>query len=93
MFHLWNKVLAEGDAVVSASLLLYQTLAGEAKFEEGVMSFTMAQLIEKRQGEQYALHKRYINPALARVQAIIGFDKSYTRGEGCYLWDGDGLAA
>jgi ornithine--oxo-acid transaminase len=54
------------------------------------MSFTMAQLIEKRQGEQYALHKRYINPALARVQAIIGFDKSYTRGEGCYLWDGDG---
>ena len=54
------------------------------------MSFTMAQLIEQRQGEQYALHKLYINPALARVQAIIGFDKIYARGEGCYLWDSDG---
>ena len=54
------------------------------------MSFTMAQLTETRQGEQYALHKRYINPSLARVQAIIGFDKIYTRGEGSYLWDADG---
>jgi ornithine--oxo-acid transaminase len=51
------------------------------------MSLTMAQLIERRQGEQYALHRRYINPSLARVQAIIGFDKNYTRGEGSYLWD------
>jgi len=54
------------------------------------MTFTVAQLIEKRQGEQYALHKRYINPSLARVQAIIGFDKNYTRGEGAYLWDDQG---
>jgi ornithine--oxo-acid transaminase len=27
---------------------------------------------------------------MARVQAIIGFDKLYTRGEGAYLWDVDG---
>ena len=54
------------------------------------MSFTIAELIERRQGEQYGLHRRYINPSLARVQAIIGFDKIYTRGEGSYLWDDDG---
>jgi acetylornithine/succinyldiaminopimelate/putrescine aminotransferase len=54
------------------------------------MTFTMAQLIETRQGEQYTLHKRLINPSLARVQAIIGFDKIYARGEGSYLWDADG---
>jgi len=54
------------------------------------MTFTMAQLTANRQGEQYALHKRFINPSLARVQAIIGFDKTYTRGEGSYLWDAGG---
>ena len=54
------------------------------------MTFTMAHLTEKRQREQYALHKRFINPSLARVQAIIGFDRIYTRGEGSYLWDADG---
>ena len=54
------------------------------------MAFSVAQLIENRQGEQYALHKHYINPSLARVQAIIGFDKNYIRGEGAYLWDDQG---
>ena len=54
------------------------------------MTLSIAQLIERRLGEQYALHTRYINPSLARVQAIIGFDRIYTRGEGCYLWDTEG---
>lgn len=54
------------------------------------MSFSITQLIEERQAEQYPLHMRYINPPLARVQAIIGFNKLYTRGEGAYLWDVDG---
>jgi acetylornithine/succinyldiaminopimelate/putrescine aminotransferase len=54
------------------------------------MAFSIAQLIESRQSEQYPLHLKHINPPLARVQAIIGFDKLYTRGEGAYLWDEDG---
>jgi len=54
------------------------------------MAFSIAQRIESRQSEQYPLHLKYINPPLARVQAIIGFDKLYTRGEGAYLWDVDG---
>ncbi len=54
------------------------------------MTFSLALLIENRQGEQYALHRQYLNTSLARVQAIIGFDKIYARGEGAYLWDAEG---
>jgi len=56
----------------------------------GVVAFSLGDRIDKRQGEQYALHRRYLNTSLARVQAIIGFDKTYTRGEGAYLWDAAG---
>jgi len=54
------------------------------------MTFSIAQLIKERQDEQYALHQQYINPSLARVLGIIGFDKSYVRGKGAYLWDNEG---
>ena len=54
------------------------------------MTFSLVQLMERRKTEQYALHRQYINPSLARVQMIIGFDKIYIRGEGSYLWDADG---
>jgi ornithine--oxo-acid transaminase len=55
------------------------------------MAFSLAELIEKRQTDQYDLHMKYISPHMARVQQIIGFDKIYTRGEGAYLWDADGV--
>ena len=58
--------------------------------EENAVVFSLGQLIERRQAEQYPLHRQYINPSMARVQAIIGFDKTYTRGEGAYLWDAEG---
>lgn len=54
------------------------------------MSLTIAEIIHDRAPEQYDLHMKYINPPMARVQHIIGFDKLYTRGEGAYLWDEDG---
>jgi acetylornithine/succinyldiaminopimelate/putrescine aminotransferase len=54
------------------------------------MTYSIAKLIETRQGEQYALHRQYVNTSLARAQAIIGFDKIYTRAEGAYLWDAEG---
>ena len=54
------------------------------------MSFSPAEIIRERQAEQYELHRRYINPGLARVQGIIGFDKIWARGEGAYLWDTNG---
>lgn len=54
------------------------------------MDFSLPEIIEERQGERYDLHSKYINPKMARVQGIIGFDKTYTRGEGAYLWDVEG---
>jgi len=55
------------------------------------MSFSLTQLIESRQADQFDLHTKYISPHMARVLQIIGFDKIYTRGEGAYLWDADGV--
>jgi ornithine--oxo-acid transaminase len=54
------------------------------------MTWSIEQLFEGRQAEQYELHKRYINTSLARAQEIIGFNKIYARGKGSYLWDTDG---
>jgi len=54
------------------------------------MSFSIVELMETQKRDQYALHRQYINPSLARVQRIIGFDKTYVRGEGLYLWDANG---
>ncbi len=54
------------------------------------MTYSLAELIGKRQNDQYALHRQYVNPSLARVQSIIGFDKIWVRGEGAYLWDAEG---
>jgi ornithine--oxo-acid transaminase len=50
----------------------------------------IAKLIESRLGEQIELHKKHVNPALARVLQIIDYDVAYTRGEGAYLYDIDG---
>jgi acetylornithine/succinyldiaminopimelate/putrescine aminotransferase len=47
-------------------------------------------LIDQRQGEHLDLHKRHVNPALARVLQIIGYDVTYARGEGPYLFDQGG---
>jgi len=57
---------------------------------EHVGDFSLAGTIAARQAEQYALYGRHVNPALTRVQAIIGFDKAWVRGEGAYLWDAGG---
>jgi ornithine--oxo-acid transaminase len=46
--------------------------------------------INDQKGRQYELHARYINPAFVKMLRTIGFDKGYTRGEGPYLFDGEG---
>jgi ornithine--oxo-acid transaminase len=50
----------------------------------------LRELIESRQGEELALWGRHINPQFARVLKTIGFDRSWARAEGQYLWDADG---
>ena len=51
------------------------------------MAFELAKLLEQRHGENIPLHARYISPQLPRVLETLGFDRTYVRGEGCYLYD------
>src|ERR1700722_18576260 len=48
------------------------------------------QWLAQNEGRQYELHAAHINPVFVKMLRTIGFDKSYVRGEGCYLWDADG---
>ncbi len=49
--------------------------------------FDLAGLLASRGGERYELAREHLNPQLARTLHAIGFDKIYTRGEGCYFYD------
>jgi len=46
------------------------------------MTFDIRKIFEERNGENYDLHSRYINPQFARVLKTIGYDKSYTTAKG-----------
>lgn len=54
------------------------------------MAFDVVSLFKQRNGENYKLHAKYINPAWARVTQLIGYDKVWAKAEGAYLWDRDG---
>lgn len=52
--------------------------------------FDLKALIERRAGEKFALHDRYLNGQLVRVLRTIGFDRQYVSGIGPHLYDADG---
>ena len=52
--------------------------------------FSLAELLESRRGEDLDLWARTINPQFARVLRTIGFDRTWARAEGAYLFDEDG---
>lgn len=51
------------------------------------MPFDVAEALEKRRGENFVLHDQLLNHQLARALKTVGFDRTYVRGEGCYLFD------
>ncbi len=46
--------------------------------------------LDAQQGRQYELHERHLNPAFVKTIRTIGFDKSYVRGQGEWLFDAEG---
>src|SRR5262249_39230664 len=50
----------------------------------------ISELVAARGGESLDLWARTINPQFARVLRTIGFDRTWTRAEGAYLWDDQG---
>ncbi len=56
----------------------------------GADAFGLRELVTAQRGAELDLWGRTINPQFARVMKAIGFDRSWTRAEGAYLWDDDG---
>jgi len=54
------------------------------------MPFDVAAALAARHGEGFALHEQFMNRQLAHALRTIGFDRTYVRGEGCYLYDDTG---
>jgi acetylornithine/succinyldiaminopimelate/putrescine aminotransferase len=52
--------------------------------------FDLGRLLAERAGEGHRLQGRMLNPQLPRMLHAIGFDRTYTRAEGAYLYDADG---
>jgi ornithine--oxo-acid transaminase len=48
-------------------------------------------LLAQAEGRNYELHAAHVNPQFAKVLHTIGFDRCYTRAEGAYLWDMQGI--
>ena len=55
------------------------------------MPFDLSKLLDDRHGENFELHECYLNPKLTKVVTTLGFDRFYVRGEGCYLYDDQGM--
>jgi ornithine--oxo-acid transaminase len=53
-------------------------------------AFELGELVQARGGESLALWGKTINPQFVRVLKTIGFDRTWTRAEGAYLWDSSG---
>jgi acetylornithine/succinyldiaminopimelate/putrescine aminotransferase len=54
------------------------------------MGFELADIVRGRSGEHFDLYAHNINPQLVRVLRSIGFDRTYVRAEGAYLYDDQG---
>ena len=52
--------------------------------------FSLEALLDARRGEDLDLWARTINPQFVRVLRTIGFDRTWARAEGAYLYDTDG---
>src|SRR5262249_44311204 len=52
--------------------------------------FSLEALLDSRRGEDLDLWARTINPQFVRVLRTIGFDRTWARAEGAYLYDAGG---
>ncbi len=50
----------------------------------------VAQLYADNEADRYELHARHLNEQMVRVLRTIGYDVSFRRGAGQYLYDRDG---
>ncbi len=53
------------------------------------MSFSIADLFTQHSQEKFELHEHYLNNQMVRVLQTIGYDRTYTKALGQYLYDQD----
>jgi ornithine--oxo-acid transaminase len=53
------------------------------------MSFSIAELFTQHNQEKFELHEKYLNNQMVRVLQTIGYDRTYTKATGQYLYDQD----
>ncbi|GFO72650.1 ornithine--oxo-acid transaminase [Bathymodiolus japonicus methanotrophic gill symbiont] len=51
------------------------------------MSFSIAELFTQHSQEKFELHENYLNNQMVRVLKTIGYDRTYTKALGQYLYD------
>ena len=54
------------------------------------MPLDINQILNETSGKNFELFEKHINPVFVKVLRIIGFNRSWVRGEGPYLWDESG---
>jgi ornithine--oxo-acid transaminase len=54
------------------------------------MPRSIVELIQERGGQNFGLHERYLNAQMVKVLKTIGFDRTYVRAVGPYLYDDRG---
>ena len=57
---------------------------------DGKVGLSVRELVAARGAESLELWGKTINPQFTRVLKTIGFDRTWERGEGAYLWDDKG---
>jgi len=51
----------------------------------------VSSLLAARAGEEMALNDRYLNPQMGRILRTLGFDRTWSGGEGAHLIDAEGV--
>jgi ornithine--oxo-acid transaminase len=47
-------------------------------------------IIAETRGRNFELFEEHVNPVFVKVQRMLGFNRTWVRGEGPYLWDEHG---
>jgi ornithine--oxo-acid transaminase len=82
--------IARADRRTRPSYSLPMTNAAACAAPMTAPKLDLEHLLRTNQAQTLNLHEQYVNPAFAAVLRTIGFDATFVRGQGAYLWDDRG---
>jgi putrescine aminotransferase len=88
---LQQKTLRKGhDGFELFSVVLYSCYRS-VKLLKKYDLITLEEGLSLKRQDILDLYKRYMNPSLATMMGLLGFDKRFVRAEGVRVWDEDGV--